>query len=1036
MTISTTFNRPLFALTLAAIAALFALGFAAADIDADITGYLPRRTPVIADAAYIFKNHPIQDQLVVDVGLDREDPDALAAIGDRVETRLRESGLFDAVGMTEFRETIPALVPYVVDHLPVLFTRHELETRVAPRLAPGAAAERLRTLRRGLMGLEGIGQARFAAVDPLGLKDLVLARLIHLAPTSDVRIHKGKLLSQDGRHLLVMAHPKTAGTDTDFARTLDRFFQDLSADLVPEYAAQGDALTLTPVGAYRAALDNEVIARRDVTRAIVPATAGIALLLLFAFPRPYIGLLAFLPAAAGAAAAFFILSLIHRSVSLMALGFGGAVISITVDHGIAYLLFLDRPRATTGAEASHEIRAVGLITALTTMGAFGALSFTDFPIFAQLGQFAALGIGFAFLFVHSVFPRIFPEMPAAKPRRLPLRGLVDRLSGFGRKGAWTALGVGLFLLVFARPDFNVDMSAMNTVTSQTQAAESLVTSTWGDAIFEKIHLMTQGDAPPDLQAAWDRLRLSMERDMAADILESGFVPSMLFPGDALRRKNGAAWRAFWTPERTAGLKLILTETGAELGFTADAFAPFLEKIGPRAPIPDDAAIPPAFFDLLGLKRTADGDRWTQFSSLTPGDRYDAERFFHRYRGPDARVFDPAYFTRSLGELLAATFVKMLLIVSAGVFLLLTLFFFDIRLAAAALTPVVFAFVCTLGILNLAGRSLDIPGLMLGIIVFGMGIDYSLFTVRARQRYRNPDHPNQRLIRMTVFMAAASTLIGFGALLFAKHALLKSAGLTSFLGIGFSVIGAFVILPPLLDKIFSSEKPGKKPAHWRDRVQRRYRNLEGFPRIFARFKLRLDPMFTELPELLKSVPSIRTALDIGCGYGVPACALAEWRTGIRVFGMDPDPERVRVAAAALDGDGDAVAGGAPEIDGPGFPDRFDLVLILDVIHYLPDAAFDLTLKRVYGKLKGDGRLVIRAVIPPSDNGSRLWRLDTIKRRITGASAWHRPADRIREMASAAGFQIEDLGMSGGNPEAVWFMARPGREDETHRDDAEI
>jgi hypothetical protein len=120
----------------------------------------------------------------------------------------------------------------------------------------------------------------------------------------------------------------------------------------------------------------------------------------------------------------------------------------------------------------------------------------------------------------------------------------------------------------------------------------------------------------------------------------------------------------------------------------------------------------------------------------------------------------------------------------------------------------------------------------------------------------------------------------------------------------------------------------------------------------------------------------------------------------------------------------VVGGAPDIVRSDFPDRFDAVLLLDVIHYLPDSAFALTLDRVYGKLRNDGRLVIRAVIPPSKEGSWLWRLDTVRRRLTGAAAWYRSAGRIREMASAAGLRIEDTGVSGGNPESVWFVARSG------------
>ena len=119
-----------------------------------------------------------------------------------------------------------------------------------------------------------------------------------------------------------------------------------------QYATTGREVTLTPVGAYRAALDNERIIRHDVQLALVLATLGIGLLLLFAFPRPLIGLLSLVPALAGTAAAQFVYSLFHPSISIMVLGFGGAIISITVDQGIAYLLFLDCTHETKGREAS------------------------------------------------------------------------------------------------------------------------------------------------------------------------------------------------------------------------------------------------------------------------------------------------------------------------------------------------------------------------------------------------------------------------------------------------------------------------------------------------------------------------------------------------------------------------------------------------------------------------------------------------------------------------------------------------------------
>ena len=193
---------------------------------------------------------------------------------------------------------------------------------------------------------------------------------------------------------------------------------EIATRIVTQFKSQGLTVTLTPAGAYRAALDNEVLIRKDVRNAVTFATLGIALLLLLAFPRPLIGLLSLLPAVAGTLCAFFIWSLIYRSISIMVMGFGGAIISITVDHGIAYLLFLDRPQKAYGKTASHEVWAVGLLATLTTVGAFAALTLSDFSVFRQLGQFAALGIGLSFLFVHTIFPRIFPALEGSRPRMI------------------------------------------------------------------------------------------------------------------------------------------------------------------------------------------------------------------------------------------------------------------------------------------------------------------------------------------------------------------------------------------------------------------------------------------------------------------------------------------------------------------------------------------------------------------------------------------------------------------------------------------
>ena len=1017
---TSTINLPILFLSIFIIAALFCASLFLIEIDTDITGYLPQNDPVISDAGYIFENHPIHDQMVIDIGLDKDDPDLLVEYGERVEQKLRKSGLFRQIGTRDIQDLIPDLISHILNNLPLMFTAKDLNDKVVPLLDKDKIYKRLKSLRSGLMGLEGIGQLEFISKDPFGLKDMVLARLSHLAPLENLEIYKGKLISPDRRHLLLIANPMSSGTDTAFARKITALINTVSDELHSESAENGASITLTPVGAYRSALDNELIAKQDVEKAILFATAGIALLLIFAFPRPLLGLFAFLPALAGTVAAFFVFALLYRSISIMTLGFGGAVISITVDHAIAYLLFLDRPHKTSGKDASREIWAVGLLAALTTIGAFGALCFCDFPVFEQIGLFTALGIAFSFIFVHAVFPRIFPSMPPARRKALPLRNAVRRFSSFGKKGAYASLIFALGMLFFAKPDFDVKLSSMNTVSEETASAEELLTDVWGDNVFKKTYLMTEGTSVRELQREGDILLEMIDQDLASGVLSSGFVPSMIFPGKQREKQNLEAWREFWTDDRIVSLKGTIAKASDNTGFTKEAFEPFFKTISETPDRPGITEIPPKLIELLGISQKKDKSSWVQFFTLTPGKSYNPEDFYERYK-TWGKIFDPSFFSLRMGNLLFSTFIKILLIVGLSVIILLFLFFLDLKLILISLLPVLFALVSTLGTLKLINHPIDIPGLMLSIVVVGMGIDYSLFLVRSYQRYRDESHPSFALIRMAVFMASASTIIGFGAICFAEHSMLRSAGLTSLLGITYALIGAFLILPPLLKHLYQTGENGiSTSAKEPDPILRRYEKMEPYPRLFARFKLMIDPMFRELPRVVESLAHIETIIDVGTGYGVPACWFLERFPGSEIYGIEPNHERVRVASMAVQERGTITCGRAPDI--PALPEPADAAFMLDMAHFLTNEELYLTLKRLYGALRHGGSLIIRGVIPPDKHPSLLWIFQAITLKITRTPCYYRSVDEIRGMITDAGFKMAFCVPSGSHQESAWFIAK--------------
>ncbi len=1015
------FNIPITFVTLIVLILLLVVAAIRIRLDFNVTATLPTDDPAISNAQYMLKHHPLQDQVIIDVGLTSADPDLLVETGNIVVHELQRSGLFKRVGMGDLQLGFPALLQTVLDKLPILFSRAELEKRVRPLLAPHRVRKSLISSLNQLAGLEGVGRGAMITRDPLGLNRLILEKMSFLSPAKGIRMYRGHLVSEDNKHLLIVASPVKPGIDTANSRSLTRQLDKLAYLMAHRNQQPGQKVVLTAVGPYRAALDNELIARADTQRAIIYSVVGIALLLLFSFPRPGIGLLSLLPALAGTIIALFLFSVFYSSVSILTLGFGGAVISITVDHAIAYFLFLDRPYQTSGRAAARETRAVCLLALLTTVGAFLTLSISGFTILSQIGQFAAMGIAGSFIFLHTVFPRLLPGLPPAQKRRVPLlQRFVNRLGTISNM-RWVAIAFvfGGVMLFFAHPRFSVDLASINTIRPATAEAEQRVSRIWGN-VFSSVYMALESDSLSDMQQKSDHLLNLLEVDRNAGKIDSVFVSSMIFPGEGRARKNFSDWRKFWTRQRIANLRKEIRQVSSELGFTPTAFNPFYQKLYQKK-IPE-SELPEKFSTIMGIRRLPDQEKWVQFLTIKPGDKYSAESFFHRYQSEKSVIsFDAGYFSSRLGDILFSTFLKMVIFISIAVVCLIFFFFLSWQLTLITILPVVFAMVSTLGTLNLLNHPLDIPGLMLSIIVIGMGVDYSLFFVLSYQRYGDENHSSLGLIRMSVFLASMSTLVGFGVLNFADHKLLKSAGLVSVLGIGYALLGAFVILPPLLRRVIITDRQRvlQKDSLSESRLKRvvlRYLHLEAYPRMFARFKILLDPMF---PELDRYIDFSGKILDVGCGYGVPACWILDRFPGARIFGVDPDPERVRIAGKVLGKDDVLVVGSAPDL--PFKDQKFDMAMLLDMIHYLDDTQLVQTLKTIYTCLERRGKIVIRVTIPnPGRISKWLW-IETKRLQFRKQPAYFRSIVELRTLIESCGFKIEAEDPSGNQREETWIMA---------------
>jgi 2-polyprenyl-3-methyl-5-hydroxy-6-metoxy-1,4-benzoquinol methylase len=239
-----------------------------------------------------------------------------------------------------------------------------------------------------------------------------------------------------------------------------------------------------------------------------------------------------------------------------------------------------------------------------------------------------------------------------------------------------------------------------------------------------------------------------------------------------------------------------------------------------------------------------------------------------------------------------------------------------------------------------------------------------------------------------------------------------------------ILAAFLLsLPWLVRGGIMIHHAVHQAVSWRQRVQAHYRNQSATPWIFTWCKTRMDPMFNELPVFFATYQPCPPAavLDVGCGYGITGCAMLEWFESARIHGLDPSKTRIKAAARAFGTRGAAVCGRAPQIHTDQWPASYDTIFALDMIHFLDDAELDLTLRHIKAALTLQGKLYLRATIPPAGEKSWLWRFDTTRRRWLGIPTHHRSAEKILAHLHSAGLVLHHQGPSGTNSELGWFIA---------------
>lgn len=226
-----------------------------------------------------------------------------------------------------------------------------------------------------------------------------------------------------------------------------------------------------------------------------------------------------------------------------------------------------------------------------------------------------------------------------------------------------------------------------------------------------------------------------------------------------------------------------------------------------------------------------------------------------------------------------------------------------------------------------------------------------------------------------------------------------------------------------------------PAALLERATRPYRASGRYAWHFARGKLARDPVFAGLLQR-GLITSGSHVLDLGCGQGLLAALLlaadaaqgtsgwpAHWAEpprGVTLHGIELAPRDVRRARIALGASAQRARVHFEHGDiGAAAFGPADVVVLLDVLHYLDFAAQRRVLARVRDCLRPDGTLLLRVA-----DGQACWHArfsHLVDRLVLAARAQPgparlcgRPLAAWQRVLSGLGFSVETVPMHAGTP----------------------
>ena len=792
------FERHKILFYLSLISCVLLMGFFALQVrfEENITQFFPD-TKDSQNTIKVFDNLKIKDKIIIMLSsadtCHRVEPDSLIEAAGRLQQTLTEKAggtLIKGIFAQVDQSLIGGATDFVYEHLPLFLTDTDYQ-RFNSLLTEKGIQVIMQKNYTNLLSPAGIALRSYILRDPLGLGSEALKHLQDFQLEANYEIYDEHIFSKDGSTLLMFITPVfstgSTGKNDELIKILEEELQHV----------QGESPTIRAeyfggpsVGVYNA---------RQIKKDTI-LTSSLALLIIIVFislvfKRKRSIPLIITPVLFGGLFALFLIFFIKGSISAIAVGAGSAVMGIALSYSIHMLAHQNH--VSTVQQLIKEIAYPLTVGSFTTIGAFMGLIFTSSDLLRDFGLFASLALVGTTLFCLIYLPHFLKGQADVKQGRV-LR-IIEKINAYSyEKNKWLVGGILLITVICfftsQKVGFNNDMMSLNYEPQHLKQSEEKLMQLF-DSDEKTVLFVSVGK---DMNQATETYAVTNQKLLA--LKDQGLIKDyasasqfLISPQEQqLRLKR---WKDYWTDEKQQQVREQLETAAAEYRFRPGSFDPFYQWLNqPFGEYHYTAQEDDLSGKLLNEWQTSADSITMLISQIRISDQNKETVYQHFSKDQDVVIFDRSYFANKWVSAINDDFYLILYISSFLIFFALWFSYGRIELTLMSFLPMLVSWVIILGLMGILGIEFNIINIILSTFIFGIGDDFSIFIMDGLQnKYRT----GQKVLnshKTAIFFSAFTTVVGMGALVFAKHPALQSISLISILGMIAVVLVAYTIQP--------------------------------------------------------------------------------------------------------------------------------------------------------------------------------------------------------------------------------------------------